>query len=165
MSERRKPEAGERTWKIRPSTPDPVEARSQKRELLAEQQADWAADCPAPPEHYLERWPTDPKDDTDAASLLVAEICQRRDRREQPRVDDFEERFPEHGRAARGALVRHQDLIHSLGGGRRHPITCCGSPRRERNSSAFASAGRWAAEPSPRSTLRSSRTWPAGWWS
>ena len=120
MSERRKPEDSERTWKIRPSEPNPVEARSQKRELLAEQQEDWAADRPAPPEHYLKRWPTDPKADADAASLLVAEIFQRRERGEQPSVDDYERRFPEHGRVL-GTLVRHQDLIHSLGGSRRRP--------------------------------------------
>ena len=146
------------------SEPDPVEARSQKRELLAEQQEDWVADRPAPPEHYLERWPTDPTADPDAASLLVAEIFQRRERGEQPSVDDYENRFPEHGRVL-GALVKHQDLIHSLDGSKRRPIACCGSPRRGRNSSVFVSASRWAAGPSPGCTSRSSRTWPAGRWS
>jgi serine/threonine protein kinase/Flp pilus assembly protein TadD len=120
MSEQRKPEDGDRTWRIRSSEPDPVEARSQKRELLAQQQEDWAADRPAPPEHYLERWPNDPKADPDAASLLVAEIFQRRERGEQPSVDDYEKRFPEH-RGALGSLVRHQDLIHSLGGSKQRP--------------------------------------------
>ena len=120
MSEMRKPENNDRTWKIRSPEHDPVEARGQKRELLAELQEDWAADRPAPPEHYLERWPTDPKADPDAASLLVAEIFQRRDRGEQPRVDDYEERFPEHGRAL-GALVRHQDLLQSLSGSKQRP--------------------------------------------
>src|SRR4029077_14278080 len=106
MIERRKPAENVRTWKIRSTEPNPVEARSQKRDLLAEQQKDWMADRPAPPEHYLERWPTDPKADPDAASLLVAEIFQRRERGEQPSLNDYEERFPEHGRVL-GALVRH----------------------------------------------------------
>src|ERR1700681_1424099 len=110
MSERRTLEETVRTWKIRSTEPNPVEARSQKRDLLAEQQMDWMAERPAPPEHYLERWPTDPKADPDAASLLVAEIFERRQRGEQPGVNDYEKRFPEHGHVL-GALVRHQDLI------------------------------------------------------
>jgi serine/threonine protein kinase/Flp pilus assembly protein TadD len=113
MSEQHKPEDADRTWKIRASEPDPLDARGQKRELLAEQQADWAANRPAPPEHYLERWPTDPRQDPDAASLLVAEIFQRRERGEQPTVDHYEKRFPEHSRML-DALVRHQDMIQSL---------------------------------------------------
>src|SRR5437868_3547154 len=120
MSELSRSKDSNRTWKIRSAEPNPVQARSQKRDLLAEQQKDWMADRPAPPDHYLERWPADPKADPDAASLLVAEIFQRRERGEQPSLDDYEERFPEHGRAL-GALVRHQDLIHSLGGGRQRP--------------------------------------------
>src|SRR3954454_14408518 len=115
MSELSRSEGTFRTWRIRSSEPSPVEVRSQKRELLSEQQEDWVADRAAPPEHYLERWPTDPKVDPDAASLLVAEIFQRRDRGEEPSLDDYAKRFPEHGRVL-GALVRHQDLIRSLGG-------------------------------------------------
>ena len=35
-------------------------------------------------------------------------------------MDDYEKRFPEHGRVL-GSLVRYQDLIHSLGGSRHRP--------------------------------------------
>ena len=71
MSERLGPDDRSRTWRTRSPEPNPAEARSQKRDLLAEQQEDWAADRPAPPEHYLERWPTDPKADPDAASVRI----------------------------------------------------------------------------------------------
>ncbi len=122
MSEPGSPEDCERTWNIRSSEPSSVEDRAQKRESLAEQQTDWAADCPAPPKHDLERRPTDPKADADAASLLVGEIFRRREQGEQPIVDDCENRSPDPGRAL-GDLVRYQDLIRSLGGGRQ-PSAC-----------------------------------------
>ncbi len=117
MSERRKPQDSNRTWRIRSPEPDPVEVQSQKRELLDEQQADrGAADCPAPPEHDLERLQTDPKADLDAGSRLVAEIFQQRKRGEQPSLDDYEKRFFEYSRVL-GGLARHpQDLIHSRAG-------------------------------------------------
>jgi eukaryotic-like serine/threonine-protein kinase len=120
MSEQRKPEDNDQTWRIRSPEHDPVEARGQKRELLAEQKEDWAAGRPAPPEHYLERWPTDPKADPDAASVIVAEIFHRRERGEQASADDYQERFPDHGRVL-GTLVKHQDLIQLLGGSTQRP--------------------------------------------
>src|SRR4051794_15159178 len=85
------------TVKIRPAAPNALEARSQKRDLLAEQNQDWAEDHPHPPEHYLERWPVDAKADPDGASVLVAKIFQRRQRGEHPSLDEYEQRFPEHG--------------------------------------------------------------------
>ena len=106
------------TLKIRPAAPTPLEARSQKRDLLAEQNQDWLDDRPYPPEHYLERWPTDPKADPDGASLLVAEIFQRRQRGEQPSLDEYERRYPEHV-SALGELVGRQELVRLLGGKRR----------------------------------------------
>ena len=51
------------------------------------------------PEAYLARWPTDPKADPDAASLLVAEYFERRERGDRPSLSDYEERFPEHAPA------------------------------------------------------------------
>ena len=106
------------TLKIRPAAPTPLEARSQKRDLLAEQNQDWLDDRPYPPEHYLERWPTDPKADPDGASLLVAEIFQRRQRGERPSLDEYERRYPEHV-SALGELVGRQELVRLLGGKRR----------------------------------------------
>src|SRR3954464_10501036 len=96
------------TWRIRTPAPDPLEARRQKRELLAEQQEGWASDNPSPPEAFLARWPTDPSQDDDAASLLVAEFFERRDRGDRPSVDEYEKRFPEHGRTLVN-LIRRQD--------------------------------------------------------
>ena len=117
MSELLVPAENPATWKMRPLGSSSPEARSQKRDLLAEQQKDWLADHPCPVEHYLERWPTDPNSDPDAASLLVCEIFQRRDRGERPSLDEYAERFPEH-LPALGNLIRREDLVRSLGGRR-----------------------------------------------
>ena len=118
MSELREPADNPATWKMGSPGSSPADVRSQKRDLLAEQQKDWAADQPCPVDHYLERWPADPNTDPDAASLLVSEIFQRRDRGERPSLDEYAERFPEH-LPALGNLIRREDLIRSLGGRRR----------------------------------------------
>ena len=118
MSELREPADNPATWKMGSPGSSPADVRSQKRDLLAEQQKDSAADQPCPVDHYLERWPADPNTDPDAASLLVSEIFQRRDRGERPSLDEYAERFPEH-LPALGNLIRREDLIRSLGGRRR----------------------------------------------
>ena len=68
-----------------------------RRDRLAEPPQDRLADRPAPPEQDLERGPTDPATEPDAASLLVAEIFQRRGRNEQPSADDGEDRVSRAG--------------------------------------------------------------------
>src|SRR5215207_2802553 len=117
MSDRSSSVGPSATFRIRTPAPDPLEARRVKRDLLAEQQEGWASDQPSPPEAYMSRWPTDPSQDDDAASLLVAEFFERRDRGERPTVDEYEKRFPEHGRTLVN-LIRRQDLFRSLGGKR-----------------------------------------------
>ncbi len=116
MSERVMPEEDLQTRRIRPS--GAAEARSQKRELLAEQQEDWQAGRPASAREYLARWPTDPKDDPDAASLIAAEFLERRERGERPSLAEYVEEFPEHGQAV-AEIVRRQDVLRSLGGKKR----------------------------------------------
>src|SRR5438270_5875048 len=110
------------TVKIRPPAPNPLEARSQKRDLLAEQNQDWAEDHPFPPEHYLERWPVDFKADPDGASVLVAEIFQRRQRGERPSLDEYERRFPDHFTLLGELIGRHE--LRRLSGGRGHDQDC-----------------------------------------
>ena len=51
--------------------------RSQKRELLAEQQSRWAEGNPVSPEELVKRWPTDPKADSDVASVLFEDLLKR----------------------------------------------------------------------------------------
>src|SRR5438270_178849 len=115
MSDRSTAGDGLSTWRLRAPALDPVEARAQKRDLLAEQREGWATDDPSPPEAFLARWPADPAEDSDAASVLVAEFFERRDRGERPSVHEYQRRLPEHGRTLAN-LIRHEDLIRSLGG-------------------------------------------------
>jgi serine/threonine protein kinase/tetratricopeptide (TPR) repeat protein len=69
--------------------------RSCKRDLLREQQAAWDSGCPASPEELLQRWPTDPRRDGDAVSILIADLLQRRRRGETPSLQEYVNRFPE----------------------------------------------------------------------
>src|SRR4030088_1959371 len=55
-----------------------AEARSIKRDLLAELRAGWDLGAPPRPEDLLERWPGDPAKDLDAASVLFEDYLQRR---------------------------------------------------------------------------------------
>ncbi|QDV38213.1 protein kinase domain-containing protein [Tautonia plasticadhaerens] len=113
-------ETDEATIRVRKDTPDPSRGRERKRDLLAEQREDLEAGRPRPTEAYLSRWPTDPKDDADAANVLVADYFWRRDRGEGPSIAEYDRRHPEHRRSF-AELVRRQCLIRSLGGGgRRH---------------------------------------------
>jgi serine/threonine protein kinase len=70
--------------------------------------------APNPSEHDPERRPTDPATDTGVASQLVAEIFLRRGAGEPPRPDDGRRCDPEPARAL-GGLLRHQDLIRTMG--------------------------------------------------
>src|SRR5689334_3868240 len=106
MSDRSTRGDGLETWKLRPPGPGPLEARGQKRDLLAEQREGWDDDDPSPPEAFLARWPVDPHSDADAASILVAEFFQRRERGEHPSVDEYESRFPEHAPAVARLIHR-----------------------------------------------------------
>src|SRR5438874_5815175 len=91
-----------------------AETRSLKRELLDELRASWERGAPVGPEELLERWPGEPRDDPDVASLLFEDYMQRAGRGEEALLDDYERRFPGHKESLAG-LLNHQDLLRSLG--------------------------------------------------
>src|SRR5262249_2816778 len=90
------------------------EARSLKRELLAELRAPWQDAAPVRPQDLLQRWPSEPRGDTDVASLLFEDYLRRAERGEAPDVEEYEQRCPGHGSSLAGLLL-HQDLLRSLG--------------------------------------------------
>jgi len=96
-------------------TPDFLTARSIKQRLLEEQRAGWEAGQPPPLEGLVARWPGNPDDDPDTASLLFEEYCQRRRLGEQVTPDAMIERFPAQ-KAHLASLSYQQDLLRSLGG-------------------------------------------------
>src|SRR6266536_3956234 len=91
-----------------------AEARSRKREILAELRDSWQQGRPTQPEELLERWPGETRQDPDVASLLFEDYLQRAERGERPAVEDYEGRFPEH-RDSLARLLDQQDLLRSLG--------------------------------------------------
>jgi serine/threonine protein kinase/Tfp pilus assembly protein PilF len=137
-----------RDWDAGADEPSFVAARSIKRKLLAELCGPGDGKSPVRPEEVLPRWPTDPKDDPDVASLLFEDFRQRCSRGEQPSIAEYEERFPEHKDSVANLLHRH-DFLRSVTGG----SACSGPPlalpsvgdelfgfrlRRELGSGAFA---------------------------
>jgi serine/threonine protein kinase/Tfp pilus assembly protein PilF len=88
--------------------------RSRKRELLEEQRSAWAEGRPAALEGFLGRWPTDPARDPDAASLLLEDYLQRQRRGDAESLSDYQERFPEQGRALEGLLAQ-ETVYRSMG--------------------------------------------------
>ena len=88
--------------------------RSLKRDLLAERRAAWEDEVPLGPEDLPARWPGDPKDDPDAASVLVEDFFQRRRRGEDARIEDYGRLFPEHADSLTGVLSR-REAFRSLG--------------------------------------------------
>jgi eukaryotic-like serine/threonine-protein kinase len=115
MSDPEAPSNCASTWRIRAPAPALTEARARKREVLADQEADWNAGQPCAAEDYLARWPNDPNSDPDAASVFVAEFFQRRQRGDQPEIGEYESRLPEHGRSIANMIVR-ESVINRLGG-------------------------------------------------
>jgi serine/threonine protein kinase len=96
--------------------------RARKRELLDEQRSGWAAGRPAAPGTLLDRWPTDPSSDPDAASLILEDYLQRRRRGDEVSLVEYQERFPGQQRALEGLLAQ-ATLFRSMGGdsGERRP--------------------------------------------
>src|SRR6266404_2155965 len=86
----------EHGWENATDKPSFVAARSRKRQLLAELCADSEDNQPVQPEDLLARWPTNPGNDPDVASLLFEDFRQRRRRGEKPSLGEYDERFPEH---------------------------------------------------------------------
>ena len=67
-----------------------------KHALLDELKQSWEAGAPARLEDLLGRWPTQPKDDPDVASLLFEDWRQQRRHGKEASLDKYEQRFPEH---------------------------------------------------------------------
>jgi serine/threonine protein kinase/tetratricopeptide (TPR) repeat protein len=118
MSERTRTDDPTRTMRIRFPEPGPPETRSHRRDRSEERRADPPTNDLAPSEHDHERGPADPASETGVASLLVAEIFQRRGPGEPPRSDDGRDRVSEPAHML-GGLVRHQDLIRTMGARKR----------------------------------------------
>ena len=79
--------------------------RARKRELLEEQRSCWALGRPLEPEELLNRWPTDPDEDPDAASVLLEDYLQRRRRGGATGPEEYERRFPAQRPAFDGLLA------------------------------------------------------------
>jgi eukaryotic-like serine/threonine-protein kinase len=96
-------------------TPSFVAARSTKRKLLAQLCAASEANCPVRPEELLPRWPSNPEVDPDVASLIFEDFRQRRRRGEEPSVEEYDQRFPEHKDSV-ARLFRQHDFLRSVTG-------------------------------------------------
>jgi serine/threonine protein kinase/tetratricopeptide (TPR) repeat protein len=98
------------------SVRDFAASRSLKRDILAELQTGWDEGQPPRPEDLLARWPGNPEDDPDVASLLFEDYCQRRRNGDEATPEEYDYRFP----SLKGSLTNlcnKQDLLRSLGGG------------------------------------------------
>jgi serine/threonine protein kinase/Flp pilus assembly protein TadD len=85
---------------------DFAEVRSVKRDVLARQKNGWQDGTPPSIAHLFELWPGDPEADPDAANLIAEEFYQRKQRGEDPCLDDYQTRFP-------GLRESCTGLIHS----------------------------------------------------
>ncbi len=92
------------------------EARSIKRDLLAEFRTGLEDGQGPRPESLLPRWPGNPRDDLDFASVLFEDYQHRLRKGDKPSVDEYKERFPEQENAL-SQLISRQQLLASLGGG------------------------------------------------
>jgi serine/threonine protein kinase/tetratricopeptide (TPR) repeat protein len=115
----------------RPSSEAPsfAEARTQKRALLAQMRGSWQQDTPVSPENVLARWPTDPQADPDAASVLFADFLQRRCRGEEPSIQEYQSRFPQH-QTSFANLLSQQAVLRSLGGDSANPESTLALPQK-----------------------------------
>jgi serine/threonine protein kinase/lipoprotein NlpI len=99
--------------------PSFLEARSLKRALLEELRSSWQEGKSARAEDLLPRWPADPGDDPDVASLLFEEYRQRLERStapgEAPRREEYEQRFPSQ-KGSLASLFHHHGILRSVGG-------------------------------------------------
>jgi eukaryotic-like serine/threonine-protein kinase len=86
--------------------------RSVKRSLLAQLQADSTEPSPTP-EQLLAQWPTDPKADPDAASIVFQDFCQRRAKDAKTKIKEYEDRFPEY-KETLALLEQKEALLKSL---------------------------------------------------
>src|SRR5579871_678925 len=102
-----------------PAGRDFVAVRSLKRQLLAELRMSWEEGQPIPPEDLLNRWPANPENDPDVASLLSEDYWQRRQLGQQPSSEDYRCRFP--GQKESLAHLLQQQALLRLGDGKAAP--------------------------------------------
>jgi serine/threonine protein kinase/tetratricopeptide (TPR) repeat protein len=96
-------------------------------QLLEEQRDAWEAGRPLPPEDVLARWPVDPAADRDAASVLYQDFQRRQQGGQPASFHDYDQRFPEHGKALAELVSRH-NLLRSLGKPGESPVPTLGLP-------------------------------------
>jgi serine/threonine protein kinase/tetratricopeptide (TPR) repeat protein len=99
--------------------PSYTSARSLKRELLEELKSSWEEGKPVRAEELIPRWPGDPSQDPDVASLLFEEFCQRRqhgtEHGKPARMEDLAERFPSQ-KDSLASLFRQHEVLRSVAG-------------------------------------------------
>lgn len=93
---------------------DFLEARTIKREILAELRESWLLNKPSTPEDLLARWPGNPQGDDDIAALLFEDFCRRIENGDHVSEQDYEQRFPEHGPSF-VKLKQRQDFFRAVG--------------------------------------------------
>ncbi len=100
-----------------PAGPDFAAARSLKRQLLEELRTSWQGGQSLRAEDLLPRWPGNPDDDPDVASILFEEYCQRREQggSDRPEREEFEQRFPSQ-KDSLARLFRQHEVLRSLAG-------------------------------------------------
>ena len=87
-----------------PAEPSFARRRSLKREVIARQHEHWESGNPDTLAHLFELWPDDPDHDPDTASLLLEDFLERKRHGEEPRLVEYQERFPHHEKSL-AALV------------------------------------------------------------
>src|SRR5262245_63440883 len=105
--------------KAAPPGPDYAAARGLKRELLEELKTGWREGQPVRTEELLARWPGNPGQGPDVASILFEEFCQRRKHSvsltDRPSLEEFERRVPSQ-KDSLASLFRQHEVVRSLGG-------------------------------------------------
>ena len=97
---------------LRSAEPSFAQNRTLKRQVIARQHEHWENGKPDSLAHLFELWPDDPQEDPDAASLLLEDYLQRKSHGEEPRLAEYKERFPQHGKSM-AALVSIRSIAGS----------------------------------------------------
>ena len=113
MSERPGPEDLSRTWRLGSPGPSSADDRSPGRDRLAEQPEDGRRTAPRRRKRTSSRGRPIPRPATARPACSSRRSSSVGDRVNRPAPDDGQDRVPEHARVP-GALVRHQDLIHTM---------------------------------------------------
>ncbi len=92
---------------------DVATIRSRKLSLLAQLQSESAKKSGCTPEELLAQWPTNPRTDRDAASLIFQDFCRRREQDPNTNIKEYQERFPEH-KDTLATLVQQDAFLKSI---------------------------------------------------